>query len=278
MPFIDFEGCDIFYDEWGTGTPVVLTAGGLDPATSLRPLVDRLADRFHVIIWDRPNQGLSHVEMRGPSDLDLYAAALAALLTALEVPPAFLAGPSEGSRVVMRTALRTPELVRGLFLWQTSAGPIGDQLRYTNYEQYALAAEAGGMDAVAHTPWHHERIKFNPANYARLLAMDPTEFAATMRRWSQELRPEDPMLGHTEQMLREVHAPAWIVEGVDAAHPPEASRRVAELLSHGTSVPAPYGSEDAHAIAHRVEHNPRYNLYALLPGIGELLEAFVTTN
>ncbi len=278
MPFFDFDGCDVFYDEWGAGTPVVLTAGGLDPATSLRPLAARLVDRFRVIVWDRPNQGLSHVEFRGDSDLDFYAASLAALLRALDAPPAFLAGPSEGSRVVMRTALRSPELVRGIFLWQTSAGPIGNQLRHTNYLRYAEAAEAGGMDAVAHTPWFNERIKFHPANYERLLALDPAEFAAKMRHWSTELRAEDPMLGHTEAMLRQVQAPAWIVEGVDPSHPSEASRLVADLLPNGTFVPAPYDGAAADAIAHRVEHNPPYNLYALMPGIDALLEEFVTTN
>jgi 2-hydroxy-6-oxonona-2,4-dienedioate hydrolase len=279
MPFITVDGCDIYYEEWGTGVPLVLTPGGLSPASTMLPLVDRLADKFRVIIWDRPNQGMSQIAIRGPSELDLCANALAVLLEAINAGPAFLAAPSEGSRVSLRAALRTPELVRGLFFWQMSAGPVVEWLRSEYHDKYADMAMAEGMDAVARTPWYHERIKYNPSNRERLLSLDATEFAATKRLWAKELEVEHLVPGHTEDQVRKLAMPVWVVAGVDETHPPEAAARVAEVVEQGRMIPAPYGPEEWDRVLHiDVEANSPYVLYSTLPGVSELIEDFISTS
>jgi pimeloyl-ACP methyl ester carboxylesterase len=275
MPFLDLNDWDLYYEELGSGTPIVLTAGGMDPAVSMRPLALRLAAEHRVILWDRANQGQSAVVCDGASELDIAAGQLASLLDHLGCGPAFLAAPSEGTRVSMRVALRFPEHVAGMVLWQVSAGPIAEHLRQTNYEQYAALAEESGMDAVAATPWYHERIKFNPHNRERLLAANPLKFAASRRAWRDELREEDPVLGHSAAEVATVTAPTLVVEGVDWTHPAEASARLAELLPSGEHAAAPYDEALWNSIVSAPPGGIPFALYALMPGIYELIREFI---
>lgn len=276
MPFLEASGQDIYYEDIGAGVPLILTAGGLSPATTMRPLVEQLASRYRVIIWDRPNQGLSQVSFRGSSYLEECAVVLRSLMSALDCSPAYLAAPSEGGRVAFRAALMYPEIVSGLFLWQVSAGSVADYLRESNYEQYAALAESEGMEAVTRTMWFAERIKHNPANRERLLEYDPKAFAAILRKWKGELREQDPILGHTSAEASSVSVPTAIVAGVDETHPFEYSKLLAETVPGATFHEAPYDEKDWHAVVNKIPGSPSFCLYAMLPGIGAMIDAFVS--
>ena len=102
--------------------PVVLTPSGRNAMTALAHLAEALASKFQVLLWDRANIGASDVQFRGARDLDLWSDQLAALLCRLDLAPAYLCAPSAGSRVSYTTALRYPEVVRGMYLWLVSGG------------------------------------------------------------------------------------------------------------------------------------------------------------
>ena len=159
--------------------------------TALAHLAEALASKFQVLLWDRANIGASDVQFRGARDLDLWSDQLAALLCRLNLAPAYLCAPSAGSRVSYTTALRYPEVVRGMYLWLVSGGPVGQQLGWNYYGQFAELAEQGGLQAVAEAPYWAERIASNPANKGRLLAQDVREFAAIMRRWQSGIRVDE---------------------------------------------------------------------------------------
>jgi pimeloyl-ACP methyl ester carboxylesterase len=196
-----------------------------------RHIADNLAADFRVILWDRANIGRSDVQFRGARDLDLWSDQLAALLKRLDAAPAFLCAPSAGARVSFTTALRYPEVVRGMFLWLPSGGPVGERLAYGYYGQFAELAEREGMPAVAAEPYWAERIEQNPANRGRLLAQDPTQFAQVMRRWQRAIRVDDPLFGATEDDLRRIDVPTAILGAAeDTGHPQELSKRAAQLI------------------------------------------------
>jgi pimeloyl-ACP methyl ester carboxylesterase len=200
--------------------------------SAIRPIAEALAEHFTVVLWDRANIGASDVDFHGARDLDLWSDQLARLLRRLQLAPAYLCAPSAGSRVSYVTALRYPEVVRGMYLWLVSGGPVGAQLGINYYGQYAALAESEGMAAVAASPYWAERIAGNPANRGRLLALDPLAFAATMRRWQAGIRVDDPVFGATEDDLRRIGVPTAVLlpPSSDTGHPRAASERFAALV------------------------------------------------
>jgi non-heme chloroperoxidase len=97
MPFITTpDGVDLFYKDWGTGTPVVFSHGW--PLSSdawdhqLKAVVDA---GFRGIAHDRRGHGRSTQTASG-NDMDHYADDLAALLEALDLTDVVLVGHSTG--------------------------------------------------------------------------------------------------------------------------------------------------------------------------------------
>lgn len=232
MPATAIDDCSIAYEVLGDhGPPLVVTAGGRNPLEMARGLAEQLAADFRVVLWDRANIGRSDVQFRGARDLDLWSDQLAELIRRLNIAPAYLCAASAGSRVSYTTALRYPEVVRGLYLWLVSGGPVAERLGQNYYGQFAEMAEQGGMAAVAVAPFWAERIEQNPANRARILAQDPVAFARVMRRWQRAMRATDPFIGVTEEDLRRIAVPTAILAAAgDEGHPQALSRRAAQLI------------------------------------------------
>lgn len=109
--------------EVGRGDPVILVHGGNSVAASWLPLVERLADRFHLVLPDRPGCG-----MTGPFDyrgVDLRrhgAAFIAGLMDGLGLDRAALAGNSMGGYFALAFAIAHPERVSRLVLLGEPAG------------------------------------------------------------------------------------------------------------------------------------------------------------
>jgi 2-hydroxy-6-oxonona-2,4-dienedioate hydrolase len=274
VPYLELPTGEIYYDSFGAGTPIVLTAGGLAAHTTMRPLMEKLVSRgYQVVLWDRAGQGLAQVAFEGDSEIELHAGQLRRLIEALGLGPAYVAGASEGSRICFRTALRYSELVRGVFLWQVSAGAVAGPLREVFHEQYARVAEQEGMDAVARTPHYTERVKLNPSSSERIRSFDRDAFVALRRRWQEELREDDPILGHTAEEASRLAVPLGIVGGVDSAHPRAQSEQLAALVEGARFFEPPYTHEDWLA----VDLGPGLYLYAGLPGLDRVLDDFVSS-
>jgi pimeloyl-ACP methyl ester carboxylesterase len=233
MPATEINGCSIAYEVLGgDGAPLVLTPGGRNPMTAMRPIAEALAGRFRVLIWDRANMGVSDVQFVGARDLDLWSDQLATLLRRLGFEPAYLCAPSAGSRVSYTTALRYPEVVRGMYLWLVSGGPVGERLGWNYYGQYAELAEQSGMRAVVESEYWSERIAANPANKGRLLRHDAREFASIMRRWQSGIRVDDPVFGATADDLRRIGVRTGILvpPESDTGHPRASSELLGGLM------------------------------------------------
>ncbi|MEO8525064.1 MAG: alpha/beta fold hydrolase [Caldimonas sp.] len=86
----------------------------------LRALVEALADRFQVIMFDRRGVGLSE-RLRATSTPAAIAADIAAILDHAGVPRAWLFGSSEGGLGAMRLAVDRPDRVQGLCLFGSLA-------------------------------------------------------------------------------------------------------------------------------------------------------------
>ena len=96
------DGTEIYYNDWGSGQPVVFSHGWPLSADAFEDQMFYLASRgYRCIAHDRRGHGRSSQPWNG-NDLDTYADDLAALVTALDLKSAIHVGHSTGGGEVAR--------------------------------------------------------------------------------------------------------------------------------------------------------------------------------
>ena len=223
MPVASIRGVDINYEVLGDRGPwVALQPGGRRGLVGVEPLGQKLAEAGNrVLIYDRRNCGASGVAFEGNSENEVWAEDLRELLSGLDALPAFIGGSSSGCRLALVLALRHPAAVRGLLLWRVTGGAYAaKQLAQNYYTQFIEMAQAGGMAAVCRSEHFSEIVKANPANRARLTAIEAKDFIAVMERWRRAFNEgaEHPVIGLGPAELRSMTMPACIVPGNDRVH------------------------------------------------------------
>ena len=246
MATVTINGITIHYEEMGRGTPVVLTPGGRSGMEAVRPLAERIAHEHRVIIYDRRNCGASDVLIEGePSEQEIWADDLTELLRKLDAAPAYVGGGSAGCRVSLLLAIRHPQVVKALLLWQVTGGAVAaERLGYNYYDSFVEVAEKEGMEGVSRTPFFAERIQQNPSNRDRLLAMDAQGFIKVMRRWRTFFTADKPVIGATEEELRRIAVPTVIIAGNDEVHPTPVAENLHRILPDSEYHPTPWTSEE----------------------------------
>lgn len=243
--FITRDGCVLRYRLRGRGPLIALTPGGREASEAVGLLADALAQAATVLTWDRRNAGAAHVWFGGESEQEVWAGDLAELIEHIGLGPAWLAGGSAGCRVSVLSALRHPETGRGLLLWSASGGEYSCQfLGFSYHVPYIMAAERGGMAAVAETPFFADRIAANPANRERLLTQDPAQFCEIMKRWNRSFhyRPDAALAAVPDAALRTIAMPTLIVAGNDDVHPPEVSDVMGRLIPGARAIASPWSN------------------------------------
>ena len=228
------NGCNIWYEMAGSGQAIVFTPGGRSPGSMMSTIADEMSSDYLTVIHDRRNCGASDVIIAGEgSDQEIWADDMAEMIRQLNIGPAYLSGWSSGCRLSILTAIRYPELVKGLLLgWVTGGATAAERLAYQYYGQFIEAAEAGGMEAVSATEFFAERVAQNPGNREKLLNMDPGEFISVMSRWSTFFTEGAhlPVIGATEEELGAIKVPTVIVAGNDEVHTLTAAQNLHRLL------------------------------------------------
>jgi pimeloyl-ACP methyl ester carboxylesterase len=114
MPTIALEGVELYYDEHGSGPPVLLVHGNGGIAELWSDVVDGLAADHRVIVPDRRGFRRSAAEL--PNDIRVHAGDMAALLDQLDAAPATVVGWSAGGVIALELAAKRPEVVSSLVL------------------------------------------------------------------------------------------------------------------------------------------------------------------
>lgn len=214
----------------GAGPSIVFLHSLLSDRGSLEPLVPLLAPHFRLVILDLPGFGASPAV---PGSIDAQADRIAEGIRAYcpdEVPLLF--GNGYGSFVALATALRHPDLVRGLFL--AGCGAAFSEPGRGAFRFMAGKAAEAGLAAIADaamrrlfTPDMAEQVPDVVAERRRsFLATDPEVFKEACGRLATlDLR----------DAARGLKVPVFACAGeLDEATPPAMAEELAELAPQGT--------------------------------------------
>jgi pimeloyl-ACP methyl ester carboxylesterase len=115
MSHADVNGVSLYYEEHGSGEPLVLLHGGIGAGEMFEPIVPALAAGRRVITVDLQGHG-GTADVDRPLRPETMADDVAALIEHLGLERADLMGYSLGGYVALRTAIQHPERVRRLVL------------------------------------------------------------------------------------------------------------------------------------------------------------------
>src|SRR5882757_7671049 len=236
MPDRIVRGVRINYEIIGNSGPwIALTPGSRRAYGELTDLAKQIAaSGYRVLLHDRRNCGASEVAFDGSaSENEIWADDLYELGRQLDALPMYVGGSSSGARLAILYALRHPAALRGMLLWRVTGGKEAvDKLAESYYGQFARIAKADGMQAVCESEHFAECIKARPSNRATLMQADVNEFIAVMTTWRAMFlkSSELPIAGATEQDLKGMKAPAYIIAGNDVIHSPITARKAAALI------------------------------------------------
>jgi pimeloyl-ACP methyl ester carboxylesterase len=221
---------DLWVERRGRGPDVLLIAGLGDPAEAWQAQLDGLADRYRLTAYD--NRGVGRTPLPGgPLSAAGMADDAAALLRALDVPAAHVAGFSMGSAIAQELAIRHPALVRSLVLMSTYARP--DALLRSQFDFWRWLA-----DAAPSAPAFFEAFftwVYTPRAHAdgSVDRMVEEALAFPHQQAVEAFQAQvDACRGHdTADRLARIAAPTLVLAGeLDIVVPPRLGRLVAEAI------------------------------------------------
>jgi pimeloyl-ACP methyl ester carboxylesterase len=121
MPFVENQGAKLYWDELGSGEPLLLIMGLSYPSYMWHRSRPVLAQRYRTIALDNRGVGQSDTPP-GVYSIALMASDAAAVLDAAGVETAHVFGVSMGGMIAQEFALQYPKRVRSLILGCTAAG------------------------------------------------------------------------------------------------------------------------------------------------------------
>jgi 3-oxoadipate enol-lactonase len=121
MTFVENQGAKIYWDEQGSGEPLLLIEGLSYPSYMWHRTRPILARTCRTIALDNRGVGQSEVPA-GVYSIELMASDAAAVLDAAGVQSAHVFGVSMGGMIAQEFALQYPKRVRSLILGCTAAG------------------------------------------------------------------------------------------------------------------------------------------------------------
>src|SRR3712207_1567825 len=209
---------EVWTEQVGAGPDVLLIGGAGDTVESWQFQLDGLADRYRITAFDTRGAGRTRMPDE-PVTVPVLADDAAAVLDALGVRSAHVAGFSGGSVVAQELALRRPDLVRSLVLQGTWARPDPYLRSWLVFVQWLVAAAPSERDFLEnffldiYTPRAH-RDGTVAAFIDDVLAFPHKQAPEDLQRYL------DPMLDHdTTSRLARVTAPTLVLAGkIGRAH------------------------------------------------------------
>ena len=236
MDVVRANGLEIAYERVGEGPPLVFVHGAVADARIWHPQLAALADEFAVVAWDEPGAGRSSDVPAGFRLAD-YAECLAALIDALDLGPAHVAGLSWGGTVAQELYRHHPELVATLLLVDTYAGWKGSLPE----EEVRLRVE--GVRRMLAAADH----LFDPTLPGLFAGDPPAEFVPLLEEMAADVRPDSMrnallVMAEADQrdLLPRIAVPTLLIWGeLDARSPLSVARHFENAVPNAKLVVIP---------------------------------------
>jgi len=215
MPSFEQNGVTLYYEEQGTGFPLLLLAPG-----GMRSIIARwdsapfdprkeLGSDFRVIAMDQRNAGRSSAPVRASDGWQTYARDQLALIDRLGIERCHLLGGCIGGAFCLSLIALAPERIASAVLQQ----PIG------------LSADNRAMFYELFDGWKTE------------LESSRSELAPeAFRGFRERMYGGDFVFSVSREKLRSCPAPLLVLMGNDPYHPSEISREIVELAPRATLI------------------------------------------
>jgi pimeloyl-ACP methyl ester carboxylesterase len=235
VPTVACGELELYYEETGSGAPVVFIPGTGLRGSSWSLQMEHLAGRFRCLTLDLRGCGETRGG-KGEFTVADLAGDVARWLDILEVGPAMVVGLSLGSAVAQELALGRPDLVAGLVLVATWSSTSAERHLRRHFESRLYALERGPLDVYAQFGfWMSSPTLFDDepdrqAEVERLLKGHmSTNLAGTAGHFRADLVHE------TRDRLGAISCPTLVVHGdEDLITLPRYNRTVADLVPGAT--------------------------------------------
>ncbi len=220
MPYANADGVKLYYEETGSGLPVIFVHEFAGDYRSWEPQVRFFSRRYRCVTYNARGYPPSDV----PKEPSAYSQAIAAddiahVLRHLKIAKAHVVGLSMGGFATLHFGLRHSEMARSLVVAGCGYGSVREQRAQFQADSEAVAQrfETLGTAEVAKTyavgPY---RVQFQAKDprgweeFARMLAEHSATGSAMTLRGVQKARPS---LWELEGELRRMTVPTLIVTG-----------------------------------------------------------------
>ena len=123
--YVDHDGARIWYATFGSGPPVILLHGGLGHSGNWGYQVPMLVGSgYRAVLVDSRGHGRSTRDPR-PFTYELMASDVLAVMDALLLEKAAIAGWSDGACIALVLAMQTPARIAGVFFFGCNMDPSG---------------------------------------------------------------------------------------------------------------------------------------------------------
>lgn len=123
MAYLRVNDIDLYYEEYGSGTPLVLLYGNGEDHTTFSVLGEALRHRFHIYAFDSRGHGLSSsVSEYHYADM---ATDIAKALETLFDSPVDILGFSDGGVIALFLGIWFPKLIRRMIICGSNYHPYG---------------------------------------------------------------------------------------------------------------------------------------------------------
>lgn len=202
--YVKANGLNIYYEEYGSGEPLVLIHGGMGVGNSFEPLIPDFSKQFRVIMPDSRGHGKTD-NPSGRLSYRLMADDLAAFIKARGLQSPSICGWSDGGQIALELGMHYPDLVKCM---------VVGAAWYRFSETYQSLLRAMGFESPGKV--NMERIKQVMPQFVELWRLwhspnhgpDHWETLATQIStmwWTP--------LGYTGDDFRKIKAPALILVG-----------------------------------------------------------------
>jgi pimeloyl-ACP methyl ester carboxylesterase len=235
MPYITLEDRRIFYEDRGTGFPLLFGHSYLWDSAMWQPQLEALSASYRCIAPDLAGHGRSDPPPETACSVEALAEDHWSVASALDLDRLAIVGLSVGGMWGVHLTLNHPEAVAALVLLDTFVGPEPEENRLRYFGMLDIVEQAGAipapmLDAIAALMLSPVTIRQSPdfvSRFKTALASTPAERVPGLVGIGRGIFSRRSMLDR----LHEIAVPTMVVVGADdLSRPPHEARQMAEAI------------------------------------------------